>query len=567
VTQAAARRRVGECCVALGSATSADIERALSVQRQQTGQRLGQILLRMGTLSEEALYAALALHGGLPLLDAVPVAWDDGAVARALAKGGPSAAAWRRAHAIGWLADEGALNVAAVDPWDSELRELLDAQDLAVAQWHLMAPARFEAWQAVLADHGADARAPLDPRALRELAEDAPVIAFVNGLLAHAVESRASDVHLEPGEREFEWLFRIDGVLHMRGAQPMSRYPAVASRIKLISGLDIAERRLPQDGRTSIRVAGQEMDVRVSAIPAVHGESLVLRLLPKQRSDLQLARLGMERDHLALFERWLHWPNGLVLVTGPTGSGKSTTLYAALSAVNDQTRKIVTVEDPVEFRLPHVVQIQTQADIGYTFARALRSILRHDPDIIMVGEIRDRETAEIAVQSALTGHLVVATVHTNDALSAVTRLVDMGIEPYLVAAALRAVMAQRLVRRLCESCARDEATAAPGTRHAAAWTKASVHVEGPPRWRHAGACVQCSHTGYRGRQGIYELVEVSETMQHRIAAAAPLADLIQLADAAGRRSLFEDGLVKAARGQTTIEEVLRACGGTVLDEA
>jgi general secretion pathway protein E len=301
----------------------------------------------------------------------------------------------------------------------------------------------------------------LDERTLRELAEDAPVVSLVNNLIAQAVEARASDIHLEPGERLLEVRLRIDGVLHVRQTLPMDRYAAVASRIKLIAGIDIAERRLPQDGRISTRAAGAEMDVRVSTIPAVYGESIVMRLLPKQRDDLSLERLGMRPAQLQQFKRWLHMPNGLVLVTGPTGSGKSTSLYSALAATNDRTRKIVTVEDPVEFRLPHVIQVQAQPDIGYTFARALRAFLRHDPDIIMVGEIRDRETAEIAIQSALTGHLVLATLHTNDAPSAITRLVDMGIEPFLVAASLRAVMAQRLVRRLCEGCAVDQPAAPP----------------------------------------------------------------------------------------------------------
>jgi general secretion pathway protein E len=556
-------QRLGEWLVARHGVAPGDVDRALAWQRSH-GDRLGAILVRLGALSEDTLYAALAAHRGLPLLDAAPAAWDEGAVARALVRSPLSSAQWLRRRAIAWQGSDGALHVAAVDPWDAELRESLDAGGAHVAQWHVMPPARWEGWQAVLQDHGgAKSATPLDSRALRELAEDAPVIAYVNGVLAQAVEARASDIHLEPGEREFELRFRIDGVLHARGTQPMSRYPAVASRVKLVSGLDIAERRLPQDGRTTIRVAGQEMDVRVSSIPAVHGESLVLRLLPKQRGDLQLARLGMEADHLTLFERWLHWPNGLVLVTGPTGSGKSTTLYAALAAVNDLTRKIITVEDPVEFRLPHVVQIQAQAEIGYTFARALRSMLRHDPDIIMIGEIRDRETAEIAVQSALTGHLVVATVHTNDALSAVTRLVDMGIEPYLVAAALRAVMAQRLVRRLCAACA-GEAAAPLDARWAASWAKVRAQ-SGPPRWRHAGACEQCQRTGFRGRLGIYELVEIGEALQHRIASGASIAELQQLADAAGRRSLFEDGLIKCARGHSTIEEVLRACGGMALE--
>ena len=554
-------QRLGECLVAQQAVAQADIDRALAWQGEQGG-RLGAILVRMGALSEEVLYAALSLQCALPLLND-STAWQGDAVAAAMRAWPMSSAWWLRQRAIPWLDAGGAAQVAAVDPLDSELRESLAATGKSPAQWHLMLPARFEAWQGVLQDQAGAAQA-LDSRTLRELAEDAPVIAFVNNTFAQAVEARASDIHFEPGEREFEVRFRIDGVLHARGNQPMSRFPAIASRVKLVSGLDIAERRLPQDGRTSIRVAGQEMDVRVSAIPAVHGESLVLRLLPKQRADLRLDRLGMGPDHLALFERWLHWPNGLVLVTGPTGSGKSTTLYGALAAVNDLSRKIVTVEDPVEFRLPHVVQIQTQAEIGYTFARALRSILRHDPDIIMVGEIRDRETAEIAVQSALTGHLVLATIHTNDALSAVTRLVDMGIEPYLVAASLKAVMAQRLVRRLCPECAQP----ATGTDTLdARWRQLRERLPAlsaqvsAPQWRAPVGCPRCQQTGFRGRVGIYELVELSAEMQHAIASEAPLADVQRQADAAGRRSLVEDGLVKAAQGATTLEEVLRASGG------
>jgi len=562
ITEGHERQRLGQWLVAQQIVGQADIDRALAWQREQGG-RLGAILVRMGALSEESLYAALSQQCALPLLDD-PRVWQGDSVAAAMRGWPMSGAWWLRQRAIPWLDADAALHLAAVDPLDAELRETLAATGPVPQQWHLMLPARFEAWQGVL-QHEPAARQAMDSRTLRELAEDAPVIAFVNNGLAQAVEARASDIHLEPGEREFTVRFRIDGVLQTRGSQPMSRYPAIASRVKLISGLDIAERRLPQDGRTSIRVAGQELDVRVSAIPAVHGESLVLRLLPKQRADLRLDRLGMGPDHLALFERWLHWPNGLVLVTGPTGSGKSTTLYGALAAVNDLSRKIVTVEDPVEFRLPDVVQIQTQAEIGYTFARALRSILRHDPDIIMVGEIRDRETAEIAVQSALTGHLVLATLHTNDALSAVTRLVDMGIEPYMVAAALKATMAQRLVRRLCPDCAQPATDTA---MQAARWRKLTTRLpalldQAPvPRWLAPVGCPRCQQTGFRGRVGIYELVELSAAMQHSIAGAAPLAEVQHLADAAGRRSLVEDGLVRAAQGVTTLEEVLRASSGT-----
>jgi general secretion pathway protein E len=564
-------RRLGEWLAETQAVSPADVARGLAWQREQGG-RLGAALVRMGALSEESLYATLALQTGLPVLSNASVL-DAASVAAALRRAPLSAAGWQRHGAVAWVDDNSHLQVAAVDPFDADLRESIAAAGEADVGWWLLPPARLETWQGVMHSHDTggtrgEGPAALDARSLRELAEDAPVIAFVNNTFAQAVEARASDIHFEPGEREFDVRFRIDGVLQPRGKQPMSRYAAIASRVKLVSQLDIAERRLPQDGRTTIRVAGQEMDVRVSAIPAVHGESLVLRLLPKRRADLALPRLGMEPDSLRVFEQWLQWPNGLVLVTGPTGSGKSTTLYAALAAVNDHTRKIVTVEDPVEFRLPDVVQIQTQAEIGYTFARALRSILRHDPDIIMVGEIRDRETAEIAVQSALTGHLVLATLHTNDALSAVTRLVDMGIEPYLVAAALRATMAQRLVRRLCPECSTpllDDALPAARWDGLAARLPQAVADLGTPRWRQARGCAFCQGAGFRGRLGIYEMVTLTPEMQHAVAAEAPAAELLRLADAAGRRGLLDDGLLKAAQGLTTLEEVLRASGGVQQD--
>jgi len=426
-----------------------DLNSALRFQAEQGG-RLGAVLLRMGALTVERLYAALSEQLGLGWLRFDEL--DEGALRQGLKALGADGAGLLRLGVLAWQGDTG-WQLACEDPLDAELRELaLHHPELRAARWSLMAAEEVERWRLRLQQ--ADlAIQSLDERALRELAEDAPVIAWVNNLIAQAVESRASDIHLEPGEREFEVRLRIDGQLHTRLTLGMDRYPAVASRIKLISGLDIAERRLPQDGRISTRAAGAEMDVRVSAIPAVFGESIVMRLLPKRRADLSLERLGMRPSQLDQFRRWLGLANGLVLVTGPTGAGKSTTLYSALAATNDHSRKILTVEDPVEFRLPHVIQVQAQPDIGYTFARALRAFLRHDPDIIMIGEVRDRETAEIAIQSALTGHLVLATLHTNDAPSAVTRLVDMGVEPFLVGASLRAVVAQRLVRRLCPHCA------------------------------------------------------------------------------------------------------------------
>ena len=549
----AACPRLGELLLQRQCIKPAELDQALAYQAAQGG-RLGGILVRLGALSEEVLYELLSVQLGQPVLDASAIA--DEQIDAGLQRWSLSRDWWQRQQALPWVDEQGAGHVAATDPWDASLRETIEAAGRGEVTWHALTAAAIDRRQQTLLRPDAPGG---DARLLRELAEDAPVIAFVNNMLAQAVEARASDVHLEPGEREFSVRLRIDGVLHTRQSQPMSRFAAVASRIKLVSGLDIAERRLPQDGRTSIRVAGADMDVRVSALPSVHGESLVLRLLPKQRAELRLDRLGMEEDQLAMFHRWLAWPNGLVLVTGPTGSGKSTTLYAALAAINDLSRKIVTVEDPVEYRLPHIVQIQTQADIGYTFARALRSILRHDPDIIMVGEIRDRETAEIAVQSALTGHLVLATLHTNDALSAVTRLMDMGIEPYLVAAALKATMAQRLVRRLCEACAEP---AAPPAAALGRWLPLAQRqpqlAAAAENWALGKGCPACSGTGFRGRLGIYEMAEITPPMQQLIAQSATPAELAQAADATGHRSLIEDGLIKARRGSTTYAEVLRA---------
>jgi general secretion pathway protein E len=531
-----------------------DLSRALAVQSGHGG-RLGAVLVKMGSLSEAALYEVLSDQLGYPVQDATALDLD-----------AVDAACRELSCRRDWLLDRravpvrvesGSIAIACCDPLDPELRETLQSsRDGLPLLWRLLPDSQFERTASRLRERTRNS-AGLDAAQLRELAEDAPVIAFVNNVLAQAVDARASDVHLEPGEQEFAVRLRVDGVLSDHSSAPMHRYAAVASRIKLVAQLDIAERRLPQDGRVSVRAAGQEMDVRVSVIPAVYGESIVMRLLPKQRADLRLERLGMSPVQLQEFRRWLGWPNGLLLVTGPTGSGKSTTLYGALASITDSTRKLVTVEDPVEFRLPHVVQIQTQAEIGYTFARALRSILRHDPDIVMVGEIRDRETAEIAMQAALTGHLVLATLHTNDALSAITRLTDMGIEPYLVAAALRATLAQRLVRRLCEQCA---VPAEPPALQQHRLERAVARRGGPAQWRRPVGCPHCNGSGFRGRIGIYELVTLGANLQHGIAAGEPLAQITAQADREGRVSLIDDGLTKVAQGHTTYDEVLRAAG-------
>lgn len=548
---------LGQMLIARGAIGPADLERALELQGN-VGGRLGSLLVRTGALSEEQLLVALSEQLDLPLagrdvllpeIEAWVVPGED-----------PVSVDWMQDQdVLLWQDPEGQLWCASRDPLDPALQE-------ALAYVYPQAPVRCVLAAAQLmestldklangllsAGHGGD-----DVRHLRELAEEAPVVELVNSLLAQAVEQRASDIHLEPDEHQFMVRFRIDGVLYKRLQLPRERFNAVASRLKLISGMDIAERRLPQDGRMSVRASGQAMDIRASALPGVHGESIVLRLLPKERKDLGLERLGMAPDHLELLSAWSREAHGIILVTGPTGSGKSTTLYATLAAADDGLKKIITVEDPVEFQLPRITQIQTQADIGLTFASALRSILRQDPDVIMVGEIRDRETAEIAIQSALTGHLVLSTVHTNDAIGAFTRLIDMGVEPFLVATPVKGLQAQRLVRRLCPHCARPAGHVLPAIAAEAAQWAGQVLGDTPARWFEPVGCNQCQGTGYRGRIGIYELVPVDEQMQQAVVAGVSHGELKAMARARGCRFLREDGLLKAWQGMTSVEEVLR----------
>lgn len=389
------------------------------------------------------------------------------------------------------------------------------------------------------------------------LAEEAPVINLVNSIVERAIYADASDIHVEPGVKNMVVRFRIDGKMSEFMQQPSSRFPAIASRIKLLSNLDIAERRLPQDGRFTTRAGKREFDVRVSTAPDVHGESIVMRLLPKKRDELSLGSLGFEPDHLELIRKWGALSNGIILVTGPTGSGKSTTLYGLLSDIKTGEEKIVTVEDPVEYQLEGITQVQARADIGYTFAKALRTFLRQDPDVIMVGEIRDKETADIAVQSSLTGHLVLSTLHTNDAVSVFPRLADIGVEPYLTAATIQGVQAQRLVRRLCDHCS-VETEEPEFITHGSEFTPIRDKIASP-KWRKAVGCKECHGRGFRGRVGIYELVPVTSELRSLIAQQSEVTHIRNKARQLGFRSLLQDGLLKAAKGMTTVDEVLRVC--------
>ena len=528
------------------------MDKVLEIQ-SSIGGELDGLLVRTGTISEDLLLLRLAeLQGAVYLRD--PEDLPDGTEVYRFISESPIKQEWFLDNGVLMWRQDGGLFCIARDILDHGLLATLtyfypgESVKLCLTANHQID----RLFDLVKRERDAENLSAGDgARTLWEMAEQAPVIEFVNKLFAQAIDLKASDIHIEPTDEHFAVRMRVDGVLHTKLTQPVERFPAVASRIKLISGLDIAERRLPQDGRVSTRIAGQDMDVRVSTVPCAFGESVVLRMLAKDRPDLTLENLGMEADHLALFRSWFQTSNGIVLVTGPTGSGKSTTLASALTEIDDGIKKLITVEDPVEHQMPNVTQIQTHAEIGYTFARALRAILRQDPDVIMIGEIRDMETAEIAIRSAMTGHLVLSTVHTNDALSSFTRLIDMGMEPFLVAASVRGVQAQRLVRKACPKCstrtdppvsAREQLGLLPG------------RVLGD-RWVTARGCDACGGTGYRGRTGIYEMVPVSGELQDLIASGGKLTDLKTLVRRQGHRTLLEDGFLKASHGRTTLEEV------------
>ncbi len=399
-----------------------------------------------------------------------------------------------------------------------------------------------------------DANEPEDIERLKDLASEAPIVRLVNHLIQRAIEGRASDVHIEPFENRLKVRYRIDGVLHEVEAPPARSTAAVISRIKIMARLNIAERRLPQDGRIQLRVQGKEIDLRVSSVPTLHGESVVMRVLDKQAMSFEFEPLGFGGPVLKAFLEVLSLPHGILLVTGPTGSGKTSTLYAALKNLNTADRKLLTVEDPVEYQLEGINQIQVKPQIGLNFANALRSIVRQDPDVIMIGEIRDLETAEIAVQSALTGHLVLSTLHTNDAGSSVTRLLDMGVEDYLLTSTVNGVLAQRLVRTLCRHCLRPY-EALPEIIED---MDLQSHVaSGPVLLYQAVGCPECSGTGYRGRTAILEFMTISDPIRRLILKHADAGELQAAAIAEGMRTMFQDGVDKALAGITTLEDVLR----------
>ncbi|SFU49993.1 type II secretion system protein E (GspE) [Paenacidovorax caeni] len=551
----APRPFLGELLVQAGKLTARDLERALSAQ-QEMGGMLGRVLVRLGLVSEIDVARTLSEQLGVPFIaaDAFPDLMPE--VPGLLPE-------FLQANAIYPLRQDGAqLHVAMAVPQDAFLLKALHLVTGCTVMPHLALESDIEK---ALAEPAEEAAADSDDgfadgmdggdfvEHLKDLASEAPVIRLVNTIIGRVTDLRASDIHLEPFDDGLHVRYRVDGVIHLGEVVPPRLSAAVSSRVKLLAHLDIAERRLPQDGRIKTRVKGRELDLRVSTVPTVHGESVVMRVLDRASVRLNLDTMGFEQDTLARFNELLLRPHGILLVTGPTGSGKTTTLYAALSKIDAQTNKIITVEDPVEYQLEGINQIQVHPQINLTFANALRSILRQDPDIIMIGEMRDGETAQIAVQSALTGHLVLSTLHTNTAAGAVIRMQDMGVESYLITSSVNGVLAQRLVRTLCSHC---KEAYEPGPELRASTGLGRFCPPGHHIYRAVG-CEHCRQSGYRGRTGIHELFVLDEPMRRAIIDGRDANALNNLAAQGGMLSLFEDGLRKVAAGVTTLDELAR----------
>ena len=555
-------KRLGEILLERGKLDPANLDRALKLQEGESREKIGVILLRLGMVSGRDLADALAEQLDLPLAAAADFP------ELPLMEERLSAKFLRDAQAVPLREDDEELALAIADPTDSFVLSAVQMAAGKRVRPFIAAPNEIDAALERLYGGGKSSMGQIvdtiqtrdeeqdwgDVEHLKDLASEAPVIRLVNLMLTKALESRASDIHIEPFENRLIIRYRIDGVLHEVESPPRRLSAAIISRVKIMASLDIAERRLPQDGRIKLRIQGKEIDLRVSTVPTMHGESVVMRILDKGGVPLNFESLGFDGIALARFLECLDEVHGILLVTGPTGSGKTTTLYTALDRLNNPDVKIVTVEDPVEYQMQGINQIQIRPQIDLTFANALRSIVRQDPDIIMVGEIRDVETVRIAMQSALTGHMVLSTVHTNDAPSTINRLLDMGSEDYLLTSTVNGILAQRLVRTLCKQC-REPHAALPevidqmGLRR---FTKADDIILYKPV-----GCPACGGTGYFGRICIVEMLTMSDTIRSLIMRHATAGELRAAAIAQGMETMFENGLRKSLAGTTTIEEVLR----------
>lgn len=555
--------KLGEIIVRRYGVSKEEIERALEIQKR-TGAYLGQILLSEGVISEKQLLSALAEQLGLPFLEREDLEGRPWSIFE-LSDGLSSAFLEKQKALLLQFEDTGEVVLLTSDPLNfsllSYLEEVLSfrlkvflAEEGLISSIAKSYLTQLEGYKRL--EDGVE-----EVDRLREIASEAPVIKYLNQLFILAVENRATDIHIEPYGGQFRVRFRVDGLLHEVDTLERSLYLAVVSRIKLLAGLDIAEKRLPQDGKIALRIASAFLDLRVSTIPVVDGESVVIRLLYKERLSFDISSLGLEEDHRELLLSLTSQPYGMILITGPTGSGKTTTLYSLLTLLNTKERKIITVEDPVEYQLEGINQIQVKTEIGYTFAQALRAILRHDPDVIMIGEIRDKETAEIAIHSALTGHLVLSTLHTNDAPSGLFRLVEMGLEDYLLNASIIGLVAQRIVRRICPYCA--ESVEAKGI---------IKHYQLEPlieRFRYllpeeeiqpmrGKGCKRCLNRGYLGRVAIFELFRYEDYLKEIFVKEKSLEVMQRvLRERYAFRTLREDGFIKVLKGITTPEEVLR----------
>ncbi len=539
--------RLGEILIERKQIAAEDLDRALELQKER-GEKIGKILVDLGFVAARDVLSALSDQLSIPLvsLNEPPAVSPE--------TEGLSPRFLRQFRCLPVALYDHTVRLAMADPLDFEtIAAVRNATGLRVEP--ALAPEN-EILEAIERYYGQSSRpetesgedagaATEDLEHLRDMASEAPVIRLVNAMVAQAVEKRASDIHLEPFEKTFRVRYRIDGVLYEQEPPPREMKAAVISRVKLMAKLNIAERRLPQDGRIKIKTVGREVDLRVSTLPTLYGESVVMRLLDRSAGDFyDLQKLGFDEFMLGRMQHYTQLPHGIFLVTGPTGSGKSTTLYSALKRINQTDKKIITIEDPVEYQMDGINQIHVNPQIGLTFAAGLRHIVRQDPDVIMVGEVRDRETADIAIRSALTGHFVFSTLHTNDAPSAITRLTDMGVENYLITSSLVSVLAQRLVRVICGRCRVE------------AGTRTTPIGETILTYRGAG-CDACFGSGYAGRVGIFELMELNDEIRHAIMRNEDATVITAAARRNGMRNLREDGWLKVARGLTTADEVMR----------